>query len=155
MKGISDFISTVLIIAITITVGILLFNWIEPLSRQQADKVADDSTNKLKCQSASLRITNGILNYTSKNISVTAENTGTINLDTFTFNIVMTNGTNLNSDASPVVTLSPSNRQTMTTSSATSATNTTNITSIRLIGLCNSALTVYDDLDGSSLTTTT
>lgn len=152
MKGISDFISTVLIIAITISVGIALFNWIEPLSRSQADKVADDSTNKLKCQSASLRITTGKLNSTSTNVSVLAENTGNVNLAEIKFNIVFTNGTNINTPALPAITLAPSSKQTLTTTAAV-ANGTGNLSSVRLIATCTGDVTVHDDLDGNTFST--
>ena len=149
-KGISPLIAAVLLIAITISVGVLVSRWSSVFIKQQTDTVTSDSSSKIKCQNAALRTTSGQVNSTTTNVTLTGENTGSIDLTDLQFNIVLSNGTTINSVASPGnFTLSPGSKQKFT--SAHAATDPTNITSVRLLSKCDSSISIFDDLKGSEL----
>jgi flagellin-like protein len=154
-KGISPLIAAVLLIAITISIGVVMSRWSNVFVQDQVNTVAGQSSSKIKCQGAALRTTGGQINSTTQNVSLTGENTGTVDLTDFKFNIVLANGTTVNPDASPLnFTLNPGSKQKFTTLTQI-GTDPANVTSVRLISKCDGSITIHDDLKGSELSKVT
>jgi flagellin-like protein len=91
MKGISPFIATVLIIAFTIGIGMLLGPWIYNLTQSQSQTIGKESENRLECNYAGLRIIGDSIQCTFSGnpdfLNFTLENTGNIDLYNFTAEI--------------------------------------------------------------------
>jgi archaellum component FlaG (FlaF/FlaG flagellin family) len=91
MKGISAFIATVLIIAFTIGVGMLLGPWIYSLAQSQSQTIGKESETRLECNYGGIRIDDDTIkcSFTGNPdfLNFTIENTGTIDLYNFTCEI--------------------------------------------------------------------
>jgi hypothetical protein len=91
MKGISAFIATVLIIAFTIGVGMLLGPWIYNLVQSQSQTVSKESETMLDCSYGGIRIDDDSIkcDFTGDPdlLNFTIENSGTIDLYNFTCEI--------------------------------------------------------------------
>jgi flagellin-like protein len=91
MKGISPFIATVLIIAFTIGIGMLLGPWIYKLTQSQTQTIGKESESRLECSYGGIRIDDSTIkcSFTGNPdfLNFTIENTGTINLYNFTCEI--------------------------------------------------------------------
>lgn len=93
MKGISPFVATVLIIAFTVGVGVMIGPWIYSLTQTQAKTVGEESETRLECDYGGIRIVDDSIkcNFTGSvdTLNFMLENTGTINLYNFTCEIYL------------------------------------------------------------------
>ncbi len=148
-KGLSPLIALVIVVAITLAISGVIANWSNVFVRERVEDVSDTAGDKIKCQNAAMRIKDGELNTTSQKVTVTAENTGTIQLTDFEFDVLLTNGTSISSSPETSVDLDPERERVMTTSDVIES-DADNIDNVRLIGKCES-ISIRDDLSGSEL----
>ena len=74
MKGVSSFLAAAFIILITISLGVIVSQWLVNLSKEQTGSVADTTKTRLACQYAGLYIDNVTYNCNSNCASGTAHN---------------------------------------------------------------------------------
>lgn len=100
MKGISPFVSFVLLIAVAIGTGVILSNWYYPLIQSQSKFVGEQSQKKIECNYAGIKIKDDTItcNFTATgsgsdldDLNFTLENTGSIDLYNFTTQIFVNN----------------------------------------------------------------
>ncbi|MDI6807241.1 MAG: hypothetical protein QMD14_05570 [Candidatus Aenigmarchaeota archaeon] len=84
MKGISPFIAVILLIAMTVSVGIIVSIWWTGLIQKQAGIIEEESVTKLKCTHGGILIWDETVkcNFAgaTDSLNFTVENTGTIDL---------------------------------------------------------------------------
>jgi len=96
-KGVSELVSTVVLIVVALAIGAMLSPWAFNLVRTSANQTSSNTDMQLLCQNVGYDFdnnygTNGLIwNLTSTNTTLTAKimNTGTINLYNFVFDIVI------------------------------------------------------------------
>ena len=98
MKAISDIISAVILIAITVGLGAIISPWLNTLTRDVSNQTSSTTLRDIACRSAAYDFdtsfgTNGVIvNITSAADSIKAKivNTGTVNFHGFSFEIEIT-----------------------------------------------------------------
>ena len=91
MKGISDFIATILIIAFTVAVGGIVSSWMIHFATTEANTVGSKSDLTIICNDGAISISD--LKYYCPNLSGKIKNTGKIDLTQITLEITYTNAT--------------------------------------------------------------
>ncbi len=96
MKGVSAFVSFVLLISVALGAGIIITNWYYPMVQSQSKFVEEQSQKKIECNYAGIKIKDDTItcNFTATGsgadldrLNFTLENTGSINLYNFTAQI--------------------------------------------------------------------
>lgn len=80
MKGISQVITSALILAVSISVAGIYANWAPEFAGDLAGETADQQNREIKCRNANLRISSAEYDLTANFTDVEVTNTGTINL---------------------------------------------------------------------------
>ncbi len=91
MKGISAFVATILLIALTVGVGGLVSVWIVGFTENSSDIVSEEGENQILCIHG--RISLSDMKYCNGNISGRITNTGRITLGNITLQIIYQNAT--------------------------------------------------------------
>lgn len=88
MKGISPFIATILIIAITVGIGSILSVWLPSLITTQTQTVGASAESQAKCTSTTLKIDQAAYHVGTNLVNVTVEvATGSQNLQNLTITV--------------------------------------------------------------------
>jgi archaellum component FlaF (FlaF/FlaG flagellin family) len=93
LKGVSEMIAVVLIIAFTVAVGGILSVWILAFSRQQSATVGTEAQLSVFCSYARVAFSDVKYCSTTSRISGNIKNTGSVLLGEVKMNIILTNGT--------------------------------------------------------------
>ena len=97
----TPFISTVILIALVVGIGIIISGWLTHFAAEQTETATTKSGEKITCTYASLYVRNATYNCTSDKLSLKLENTGKIDLVNFRVGVIFNNG------SSPEFYLSP------------------------------------------------
>jgi len=97
VKGVSELVSTVVLIVVALAIGAMLSPWAFNLARTSANQTSSNTEMQLLCQNVGYDFdnnygTNGLVwNLTGSNTTLKAKiiNTGTINLYSFAFDIII------------------------------------------------------------------
>ncbi len=95
MKGISSFVSIILIIAIAVTVASLFSIWFVNFVKNMSTSVEERSSQKITCTNAGIALENVKYNTTSGNITGYIRNTDIIALGDIDVEIFLTNTTRI------------------------------------------------------------
>ena len=80
-KGISEIVSSVLILAIAVSVAAVYAQWAPDFSENTTQQVADQANNQLKCSNAAFNIRTVEYDRTAQLATFNISNTGTINFN--------------------------------------------------------------------------
>ncbi len=80
-KGISQIISAVLLVAISVSIAGIYSEWAPSFAGEISREAADQSSNELKCDSAGFNIKNPRYDISGEILKVELQNTGTIRLN--------------------------------------------------------------------------
>lgn len=80
MKGLSQVITSALILAVGVAVAGVYANWAPDFAEGIAGETADQQNQRLKCRNAGLRISSAEYDRTGNFTDIELKNTGTINL---------------------------------------------------------------------------
>lgn len=86
-KALSQFVSVILLIAISITIFGILSTWLIDYTKKMGSDVAKNSENKLVCSGGAIDGDVNVCEYTNT-INITIENSGDISLGNITLQIV-------------------------------------------------------------------
>jgi len=78
MKGISQVISAVMILAVAVSVSAIYIEWAPDLAERATGEVADQSSDQIKCDNAGIFLSEAEYVQTANRLDVWIENTGTI-----------------------------------------------------------------------------
>lgn len=92
-KGLSALVATVLIVAFTISIAIIILNWYKLFSLEIGEKIGNQTTKKIDCSYGAISFRRVCKD--GNNITGMIENTGNIELRNIEINIVYKNGTTL------------------------------------------------------------
>jgi flagellin-like protein len=92
-KGISTLIATVLLLAFTVSIGIITFTSINIFTRNTTTNIENQTTKKIDCSFGAISMRNVCLNNT--NLTGFIENTGSIELKDIKIKILYSNGSSL------------------------------------------------------------
>jgi len=93
MKGVSDLIATILIVALAVAVAGLVSVWVTGFTRQSTEIVSSQANLEIICNDGSISFSDTNCCSTSKYFSGFISNNGKIPLGNITFQIMYTNGT--------------------------------------------------------------
>jgi len=137
-KGISPFVSTVLLVAFAIAVAVIFGGWISTFTQTTTKDVQEKSEKRVTCSYGGIALENLKYNKTTGNFSGKIENTDIIVLGNIDFEIFYTDDTREKLDLN--MTLESGEKNTFTQS--VSKMNSTSINKIRVITNCSN---VYDE----------
>lgn len=80
-KGISEIISSVILLAVAISIAAVYAQWAPDFSRNTTQQVADQTQNELKCSNAAFDISEASYDITGQLIRFKISNKGTINFN--------------------------------------------------------------------------
>lgn len=140
MKGISPFIASVLLIALTVAVAALYGGWITSFTKKTTQEVQEKSEKRVTCTYGGIAIDDVKYNKTTGDLSGIVENTDIIDLGNIDFEIFYTNATRQKLDLN--MTLGPGERNVFNINI------TGNITKIRVITNCSN---VNDEVSSSDV----
>jgi len=80
-KGISQILSSVLLLAITVSVAGIYSQWAPSFSTNTSQQVADQAENKLKCENAAFGVSEVEYDITGNLLKLRISNGGTINFN--------------------------------------------------------------------------
>jgi len=92
-KGISTLVATVLLLAFTISIGIVTLTWFSTFARNATTKIENRTSQKIDCSFGAISMRNVCLNNT--NLTGFIENTGSIELKDIKIKILYSNGSSL------------------------------------------------------------
>lgn len=95
MKGISPFISVVLLIAITISIGAIFSRWFTSFISKSSSEIEEQSKTKIVCSNGGIALSRIIYNQTSGNIYGYVRNTDIISLGDIDIEIFLKNATRI------------------------------------------------------------
>ncbi|MCX8179068.1 MAG: hypothetical protein N3D75_04555 [Candidatus Aenigmarchaeota archaeon] len=95
MKGISPFISVVLIIAITISIGAIFSRWFTSFIKTSSSEIEEQGRVKIICSNGGIALSRIIYNKTSGNIYGYVRNTDIISLGDIDIEIFLKNATRI------------------------------------------------------------
>lgn len=78
MKGLSNVISSVLILAVSISLVSIYAGWAPDFANQLAEDAANDTNRNIKCSNAALSLENATYDLSGQATLIDLENTGTI-----------------------------------------------------------------------------
>jgi len=93
MKGISEFIATVLIIAMVVTVSTIVITWSLRFTRETSSTVENKTSSEIECRYGAIYLRNPKINTTNNNLYVEIENTGNIKLSRLKLTVSYTDNT--------------------------------------------------------------
>lgn len=91
-KGLSPLIATVLLVAFTMAVAIILSNWVLDYSRTQTQILNEKGSKQIGCSAAWLAFETPVYNSTAKKFSVEVINQGNVPLGDFKMIVIYNNG---------------------------------------------------------------
>ncbi len=107
-KGLSPLVATVLLVAFTMAVAIILSNWVLDYSRTQTQILNEKGSKQVGCSSAWLAFESPVYNSTQKRFSVEIINQGNVPLGDFKMIVIYNNGSSSEYAINPVnLSLSP------------------------------------------------
>jgi len=145
MKGISPFIASVLLIALTVAVAALYGGWITSFTKKTTQEVQEQSEKRVTCTYGGIAIEDVKYNKTTGNLSGTVENTDIIDLGNIDFEIFYTNATRQKLDLN--MSLGPGERNTFN-AHVIDINITGNLNKIRVITNCSN---VNDEISSSDV----
>lgn len=80
-KGLSQIVSSVLLLAIAISIAGVYSQWAPDYSRNTSQKVADQAENQMKCSNAAFDISEAEYDITGQRATLKLSNKGTINFN--------------------------------------------------------------------------
>jgi len=80
-KGISEIVSSVLLLTIAVSVAGVYSQWAPELSRNTGDRIEDQTANQLKCNNAAFGTTGAKYDTTTQTLRFELSNKGTINFN--------------------------------------------------------------------------
>lgn len=80
MKGISQVITSALILAVAVSVAGVYANWAPGFAQDISERTTNQQQEELRCDNAALNIRNAEYDSSRGFVEITIENTGTINL---------------------------------------------------------------------------
>lgn len=92
LKGLSPLIATVLLVAFTMAVAIILSNWVLDYSRTQTATLNEKGSKQVTCSSAWLDYASAIYNSTHKIFSAELINKGDVPLGSLKMVVIYNNG---------------------------------------------------------------
>jgi len=95
MKGISPFISVILIIAVAITVAGIFSGWFVNFVKKTSSSVEEQGSQKITCSNAGIALENVRYNVTSGNITGYVRNTDIVALGDIDIEIFLLNATRI------------------------------------------------------------
>ncbi len=141
-KGISPLIAAVLLLAFTISIGIITLTWFNTFARNATTKIENQTSQKIDCSFGAISIRNVCLNNT--NLTGFIENTGSIELKDIKIKILYSNGSSLSYNYTQLGfeddILFPGNKKHINI-------NVGNVDEILLISLTTNCPKVDDELD--------
>lgn len=140
MKGVSQLITTILLIAFTLGVTGIISVWLTGFARTTTDTVGSQSTSQILCTYGGVALSN--LKFSSNMLSGDVENTRTITLGNITIEVLFTNASKQTQKL--YLSLAPREKNSFNFSSSN------NYNKIRATTNCSS---VYDEADSSEVTT--
>ena len=143
-KGVSPFISTVLLIAFAIAVAAIFGGWLSTFVQITNKDVEEKSEKRVTCSYGGIALESLKYNRTTRNFSGKVENTDIIVLGNIDFEIFYTDDTRAKLDLN--MTLEPGEKNTFNQNVV--KINTTNINKIRVITNCSN---VYDEASSSDV----
>lgn len=147
MRGISPLVSSVLLIAFSVTVAVLIGSWYRNLTRTSTETVGTHARESLICSYGGINLYNVIFSSSSQNISGNIKNTGNVILGDIDIQIFYTNGSSLKHDLNLV--LEPGDTESFNVSSGCSSLNA--IDFVRVKTNCSN---VDDEVENSEITLT-
>jgi flagellin-like protein len=139
-KGISPFVSTVLLVAFAIAVAVIFGGWISTFTQTTTKDVQEKSEKRVTCSYGGIALENLKYNKTTGNFSGKVENTDIIVLGNIDFEIFYTDDTREKLDLN--MTLESGEKNTFTQSVSKMNSSNTSINKIRVITNCSN---VYDE----------
>ncbi len=91
-KGLSPLVATVLLVAFTMAVAIILSNWVLDYSRTQTQTLNEKGSKQVGCSSAWLAFETPVYNSTIKKFSTEVINQGNVPLGDFRMIVLFNNG---------------------------------------------------------------
>jgi len=95
MKGLSAFVSVILIIAVTLAVAGIFSGWFTNFVKTTSKSIEDQSHSKITCSNAGIALENVRYNQTSGNITGYVRNTDIVALGDIDIEIFLTNATRI------------------------------------------------------------
>lgn len=92
-KGLSPFIATVLLVGFTLSIGVILSNWVLPLLRSQTDDISTKAEDAITCSGAKLFFEKSSFAANTTRLSLVAENRGNVNMTDLKIYVTMNNDT--------------------------------------------------------------
>lgn len=80
-KGISEIISSVLLLAIAVSVAGVYSQWAPDFSRNTSEEIANQADNQLKCSNAAFSVSSVEYDTVTQTLSLETSNKGTINFE--------------------------------------------------------------------------
>ena len=143
-KGISPFISTVLLIAFAIAVAAIFGGWLSTFTQTTTEDVQEHSEKRVTCTYGGIVLEDLEYNKTTANFSGKVENTDIIALGNIDFEIFYTDASRTKLDLN--MTLDPGEKDTFNRN--VTKMNTTSYNKIRVITNCSN---VYDEATSSDI----
>jgi flagellin-like protein len=143
-KGISPFISTVLLVAFAIAVAAIFGGWLSTFIQTTSKDVQEHSEKRVTCSYGGIALEDLKYNQTTGNFSGKIENTDIIVLGNIDFEIFYTDDTREKLDLN--ITLEPGEKNAFNQN--VTKMNTSNINKIRVITNCSN---VYDEATSSDV----
>src|SRR3989338_10669215 len=108
LRGLSPLIATVLLVAFTMAVAIILSHWVLNYSRTQTQILDEKGSKQVGCSSAWLAFQGPVYNSTMKRFSVEVINQGNVPLGNFKMIVIYNNGSSSEYEIAPAnLSLSP------------------------------------------------
>ncbi len=143
-KGISPFISTVLLIAFAIAVAAIFGGWMSTFTQTTTEEVQEHSEKRVTCSYGGIALEDLEYNQTTGNFSGKVENTDIIVLGNIDFEIFYTDASRTKLDLN--MTLEPGEKNSFNQN--VTKMNTTSYNKIRVITNCSN---VYDEATSSDV----
>ncbi|MEM5801152.1 MAG: hypothetical protein QW350_02395 [Candidatus Aenigmatarchaeota archaeon] len=109
MKGLSAFVSAILIIAVTLAVAGIFSGWYTGFLKTTSKSIEEQSSTKIVCSNAGIALENVRYNQTSGNITGYIRNSEIVALGDIDIEIFLTNATRILLDKN--ITLSPGEQE--------------------------------------------
>lgn len=109
MKGLSAFVSAILIIAVTLAVAGIFSGWFTSFLKTTSKSIEEQSSTKIVCSNAGIALENVRYNQTSGNITGYIRNSEIVALGDIDIEIFLTNATRILLDKN--ITLSPGEQE--------------------------------------------
>lgn len=90
-KGISPIVSSVLVLAVAISVMGIYANWAPDFAGDLAGEFSNQSDQRIKCSNAGIAVRNAVYDKTGRQVEFEVENTGTIRFNTEVFTAAVNN----------------------------------------------------------------